>query len=430
MVLRLTESETVFSEQFAKFLNTKRESVEDVDTIVNVIIADVKENGDNALIKLTKKFDKIDLTDKGLSIPVSEIQLAKQGVPEHILNALNVAYDRIKDYHVRQKPNDERYKDSIGVELGCQWTAIESVGIYVPGGTASYPSSVLMNSIPARVAGVERLVMTVPTPNGDINPLVLVAAELVGIEEIYTIGGAQAIAALTYGTESIQSVDKIVGPGNAFVAAAKKAVFGSVGIDMVAGPSEVVVVADNENDPAWIAADLLAQAEHDTSSQSVLITDDEPFADAVESAVNLQLKSLPRAEIATKSWQKNGAVIIVKDLSNSLELVNTIAPEHLEIATRDPESILKNIRNTGAIFLGKYTPEAIGDYVAGSNHVLPTMRAARFSSGLTVIDFMKRTSILKCNSGNLDVLGQSAMVLAEVEDLIGHQRSVSIRLDK
>ena len=353
MVLRLTVSEPTFSEQFAKFLNTKREAVEEVDTIVNAIIADVKENGDNALIELTKKFDKIDLANKGLSIPVSEIQLAKQGVSEHILNALNVAYDRIKDYHVRQKPKDERYKDSIGVELGCQWTAIESVGIYVPGGTASYPSSVLMNSIPARVAGVDRLVMTVPTPNGEINPLVLAAAELAGIEEIYTIGGAQAIAALTYGTESIQSVDKIVGPGNAFVAAAKKAVFGSVGIDMVAGPSEVVVIADNENDPTWIAADLLAQAEHDTSSQSVLITDDESFADAVESAVNLQLESLPRAEIAAKSWQNNGTIIVVKDLSNCYELVNTIAPEHLEIATRDPDSILKNVRNTGAIFFGK-----------------------------------------------------------------------------
>ena len=427
--MRLSTSETGFSEQFTKLINAKRETVEEVDSIVKSIVSDIKEHGDRALIDLTRKFDNIELTQQGLRISASKIAAAKQRVEKDVLDALIHAHERIQAYHIRQQPTNERYKDSVGVELGCQWTAIESVGIYVPGGTASYPSTVLMNSVPARVAGVERLVMVVPTPNGEINPLVLVAAELVGIEEIYSIGGAQAIAALAFGTETIAAVDKIVGPGNAFVAAAKKKVFGTVGIDMVAGPSEVVVIADLENDPSWLAADLLAQAEHDASSQSILITDDEELANAVEKAVESQLNSLPRQEIAAKSWQQNGAIIVVNDLISSVELVNSLAPEHLEIATTDPEIILKNIRNVGAVFLGKYTPEAIGDYVAGSNHVLPTMRAARFSSGLTVLDFMKRTSILKCDVASLDALGKSAMILAEVEDLIGHKRSVSIRLD-
>ena len=429
MVLRLIETNSGFPEQFSKFLNAKRECVENVDAIVGSIIADVKKNGDSALVKLTKKLDKFDLSKQGFCVPPSKIHAVKKTIQKDILDALKVAYERIWDYHIRQKPQNERYTDSIGVELGCQWTAIESVGLYVPGGTASYPSTVLMNSVPARVAGVERLVMTVPTPNGEINPLVLVAAELAGIEEIYTVGGAQAIAALAFGTESILSVDKIIGPGNAFVAAAKKMVFGSVGIDLVAGPSEVVVIADKNNDPNWIAADLIAQAEHDVSSQSILITDDFTFADLVEGSVNSQLKTLPRAQIATQSWQNNGAIIVVKNLMNSANLVNFIAPEHLEIATSDPDSILKKIRNAGAIFLGKYTPEAIGDYVAGSNHVLPTMRAAKYSSGLTVLDFMKRTSILKCDEENLNKLGHSAMTLAEVEDLIGHKQSISIRLN-
>jgi histidinol dehydrogenase len=345
------------------------------------------------------------------------------------MDALKLAAERIEGYHARQMPEDSLYTDEIGVELGHHWTPVDAVGLYVPGGTASYPSSVLMNAIPAKVAGVPRIVMVVPTPDGEINPLVLAAANLVGIEEIYRIGGAQAIAALAYGTASIAPVVKIVGPGNAYVAAAKREVFGTVGIDMIAGPSEILVIADASNDPAWIAADLMSQAEHDTAAQSILITDDACFADRVESAVQAMLQSLPRADIAAKSWSDYGAVIIVNNMEDAVPLANKIAPEHLEIATDNPDLLAKRIDNAGAIFLGRYTPEVIGDYVAGTNHVLPTARSARFSSGLGVIDFMKRTSILGCSADSLRVLSPAAATLAEAEGLSAHARSATMRLN-
>src|SRR6185295_1821806 len=349
--------------------------------------------------------------------------------PPDTVAALRVAAERIEAFHRRQLPSDIDYVDDVGVRLGQRWRPIEAVGLYVPGGTASYPSSVLMNAIPARVAGVERLVMTVPAPDGVLNPLVLAAARLAGIDEIYRIGGAQAIAALAYGTATIAPVVKIVGPGNAYVAAAKRRVFGQVGIDMIAGPSEVVVIADKDNDPAWIAADLLAQAEHDAAAQSILITDDAGFGRAVVAAVKAQLATLPRASVAGASWENFGAVIVVESLDEAPVLVDRLAPEHLEIATEDPESLSAAIRNAGAIFLGRYTPEVIGDYVAGPNHVLPTARSARFASGLSVLDFMKRTSILKLDAESLNALSAEAMSLAKAEGLEAHRRSVAIRLN-
>jgi histidinol dehydrogenase len=345
------------------------------------------------------------------------------------LAALKLAHDRILDHHRRQLPSDDRYKDAQGVELGSRWTPVSSVGLYVPGGTASYPSSVLMNALPAKVASVPRVIMVVPAPKGVLNPLVLVAAELAGISEIYRVGGAQAIAALAYGTESILPVAKVVGPGNAYVAAAKRQVFGQVGIDMIAGPSEVVVIADKDNDPAWIASDLLAQAEHDEAAQAILITDDEGFARAVEKAVEAELAMLPRAATARASWKDYGAVILVDRLDDAPSILDRLAPEHLEIATRDPEALAARIKDAGAIFIGRYTPEVIGDYVAGTNHVLPTARSARFASGLSVLDFMKRTSILKLDPESLASLGPAAMVLAEAEGLDAHRRSVAIRLN-
>ena len=353
-----------------------------------------------------------------------------RAVMRRALDALKLARDRIESYHRRQLPKDERYTDALGVELGYRWTAVAAAGLYVPGGSAAYPSSVLMNAVPAKVAGVPRLVMVVPTPDGELNPLVLAAAKLAGVDEIYRIGGAQAIAALAYGTATIKPVDKIVGPGNAYVAAAKRLVFGKVGIDMVAGPSEVLIVADRDANPDWIAADLLAQAEHDASAQSILVTDNAPLAANVETAVAAQLKTLPRAAIAGASWKDFGAVILVRNLDEALPLIDAIAPEHLEIITTDAEAFAEKIRNTGAIFLGAHTPEAIGDYVAGSNHVLPTARSARFSSGLGVFDFMKRTSILKCGPDQLGALGPAAIALAEAEGLDAHARSVAIRINR
>jgi len=344
-------------------------------------------------------------------------------------DALKLARDRIEAYHVRQKPKDDSFTDSIGVELGSRWTAVEAVGLYVPGGTAAYPSSVLMNAVPAKVAGVPRIVMVVPAPDGKLNPLVLTAARLAGIDEVYRIGGAQAVAALAYGTQSIKPVAKIVGPGNAYVAAAKRVVFGKVGIDMIAGPSEVLVIADKTANPDWIAADLLAQAEHDESAQSILITDDAALATQVDKAVESQLKTLPRAEIARASWRDYGAIIVLSDLADAVPLADEIAAEHLEIIGVDAERLAGCIRNAGAIFIGAHTPEAIGDYVAGSNHVLPTARSARFSSGLGVLDFVKRTSILKCGPDQLRALGPSAIALGEAEGLAAHARSVSIRLN-
>jgi histidinol dehydrogenase len=346
------------------------------------------------------------------------------------LDALELARARIEAYHRRQLPRDERFTDSLGVELGYRWRAIAAAGLYVPGGTAAYPSSVLMNAVPAKVAGVERLVMVVPAPGGKLNPLVLAAASLAGVDEMYRIGGAQAVAALAYGTATIAPVDKIVGPGNAYVAAAKRLVFGKVGIDMIAGPSEVLIVADGDANADWIAADLLAQAEHDTAAQSILITDDMMLASEVEVALAGQLATLPRAEVATASWRDFGATILVETLDDAVALVDAVAPEHLEIVARDAERLAARVRNTGAIFLGPHTPEAIGDYVAGSNHVLPTARSARFSSGLGVLDFMKRTSMLKCGPDQLAALGPAAIALGEAEGLSAHARSVAIRLNR
>jgi histidinol dehydrogenase len=381
------------------------------------------------VIEFTRQFDRFDPAKAGLKVAADEIDAAVAACDRRALDALIFARDRIEAYHRRQLPADERFTDALGVELGSRWTAIEAVGLYVPGGTAAYPSSVLMNAVPAKVAGVPRLVMTVPAPQGQLVPLVLAAAKLAGVDEIYRIGGAQAVAALAYGTETIAPVAKIVGPGNAYVAAAKRLVFGKVGIDMIAGPSEVLILADKSGHPDWIAADLLAQAEHDASAQSILITDDAALADKVEKAVDAQLASLPRASIAGASWRDFGAVIMVGELDEAVPLVDAIAPEHLEIASEDAERLAGRIRNAGAIFLGPHTPEAIGDYVAGANHVLPTARSARFSSGLGVLDFMKRTSILKCGPDQLRALGPAAVALGEAEGLEAHARSVTMRFN-
>ena len=430
MPQRLDSNQPDFEAAFASVLSAKREQAADVDAAVAGIVADVRRHGDAALIEYTARFDRLTLEPGQLRVSPDEIAAAMEAVPKEQLEALTLARDRIRAHHQRQMPKDDRYIDPVGVELGSRWTAVEAVGLYVPGGTASYPSSVLMNAVPAKVAGVGRIVMVVPTPDGKLNPLVLVAAGLAGVDEIYRIGGAQAVAALAYGTETIAPVAKIVGPGNAYVAAAKRQVFGTVGIDMIAGPSEVLVVADGENDPDWLAIDLLAQAEHDTAAQSILITDSPELADAVIDAVERQLKTLPRAEIAAASWRDFGVVITVGALDEALPLVNRLAAEHLEIATADPEAFLAGVRNAGAVFLGKHTPEAIGDYVGGSNHVLPTARSARFSSGLSVLDFVKRTSILKCGPDQLAAIGPAAVTLSEAEGLQAHGRSVSIRMNR
>ncbi|MER9731794.1 histidinol dehydrogenase [Mesorhizobium sp. M0217] len=429
MAITLIQSDAGFEQRFAAFLTTKREVSEDVDTAVRAIIARVRAEGDAALVDYTLKFDKADLNSLGIAVSKDDIAQAYKDADPQTVDALKFARDRIRSHHERQMPKDDRYTDAAGVELGSRWTAIEAVGLYVPGGTASYPSSVLMNAVPARVAGVERIVIVVPAPGGIINPLVLVAADISGVSEIYRVGGAQAIAALAYGTETIRPVAKIVGPGNAYVAAAKRQVFGTVGIDMIAGPSEVLVVADGSNDPDWIAADLLAQAEHDVSAQSILITNDPAFGKAVEQAVERQLLSLPRAETAAASWRDFGAVILVETIEAALPLVDRIAAEHVELAIDDAEGFLARMRNAGAVFLGRHTPEVIGDYVGGSNHVLPTARSARFSSGLSVLDFVKRTSILKLGPEQLRALAPAAIALAKAEGLDAHGRSVAIRLN-
>ncbi len=418
-----------FGEQFGVLLTMKREGAADVNSAVAEIIADVRTRGDTALVELTEKFDRYAPTVENLQFSDLEIRAAETECPDDVRGALELAAERITAYHQRQLPDAERYTDDSGVELGHRWTAVEAVGLYVPGGLAAYPSSVLMNAIPAKVAGVERLVMVVPTPDGIVNAQVLSAAKIAGVSEIYRIGGAQAVAALAYGTGTIAPVAKIVGPGNAYVAAAKRQVFGTVGIDMIAGPSEVLILADAANDPSWIAADLLAQAEHDTSAQSILITNDESFAEAVEAAVQSQLKSLPKADIAGSSWRDFGAIIIVSDFNEALPLVDKLAPEHLEVATENAEDLSRRVRNAGAIFIGAYTPEAVGDYVGGPNHVLPTARSARFSSGLNVLDFMKRTSILKCSPDALRKVGPAAVTLGRAEGLDAHARSVAIRLN-
>jgi histidinol dehydrogenase len=425
----LRTSEADFEERFARFLTTKREVSPDVDAIVRDIIAAVRERGDAALLDCTQKFDRADLAKTGLAVTRADIERAYQEADAATVEALTFARDRILAHHKRQRPADDRYTDALGVELGSRWTAIEAVGLYVPGGTAAYPSSVLMNAMPAIVAGVPRLVMVVPPSGGTINPLVLVAADLAGVHEIYRVGGAQAVAALAYGTETIRPVAKIVGPGNAYVAAAKRQVFGTVGIDMIAGPSEVLVIADGANDPDWIAADLLAQAEHDSGAQSILITDDAAFAKAVEAAVERQLRLLPRAETASASWRDFGAIILVGTLDEALPLADRIAAEHVELAFDGAETFLQRLTNAGAVFLGRHTPEVIGDYVGGSNHVLPTARSARFSSGLSVLDFMKRTSMLKVGPEQLRALAPAAIALANAEGLDAHARSVAIRLN-
>jgi histidinol dehydrogenase len=430
MPIRLDSQSAEFPERFRSLLATKREAAQDVEQSVRAIVADVAARGDRALVELTAKFDRIDLAKAGLRVAASEIEAAEKACQGAALDALKFARERIESYHRRQKPADERFTDPLGVEMGAKWTAIEAVGLYVPGGTAAYPSSVLMNAVPAKVAGVPRLAMVVPAPDGKLNPLVLAAARLAGVDEIYRVGGAQAVAALAYGTETIAPVAKIVGPGNAYVAAAKRLVFGKVGIDMIAGPSEVLVLADKTGNADWIAADLLAQAEHDASAQSILITDDAALAAQVEKAVDSQLKSLSRADVAGASWRNFGAIIVVPRLADAVALVDQLAPEHLEIIAADAEPLVARIRNAGAIFIGAHTPEAIGDYVGGSNHVLPTARSARFSSGLGVLDFMKRTSLLKCGPEQLRALGPAAIALGEAEGLGAHARSVAIRLNR
>jgi histidinol dehydrogenase len=426
----LSRSDSDFEQRFSVLLAAKREVSEDVDAAVRTIVDDVRKRGDLALVEYTAKFDSVALTPDRLRFTRNEIAAAEKAIASSERDALLFARDRIEAFHRRQLPSDDRYVDDAGVELGLRWTAIDTVGLYVPGGLAAYPSSVLMNAVPARVAGVERIVMVTPTPGGKVNPLVLAAAKIAGVSEIYCVGGAQAIAALAYGTEAIKPVAKIMGPGNAYVAAAKRQVFGQVGIDMIAGPSEVLIVADAENDPDWIAADLLAQAEHDPASQCILMTDSVALASAVTAAVERQLKTLIRSDIATASWKDLGAVIIVPSLPEAMDIVNRIAPEHLELAVADPEALVPKVRNAGAIFLGRHTPEVIGDYVGGPNHVLPTARSARFSSGLSVFDFLKRTSLLKLGPDQLRALGPAAITLAEAEGLDAHARSVAIRLNR
>ena len=429
MAQRLDAKAPDFEEKFKALLAQKRDLAPDVDAAVKAIIDEVIARGDAALVDYSRRFDRIDLEKSGIAVTKAEVDAAEGRCTGTQLQALDLALERILAFHERQRPQDLRFTDPVGVELGWRWTPIDSVGLYVPGGTAAYPSSVLMNVAPAKVAGVGRIAMVVPTPGGEVAPLVLAAAKRAGIEEIYRVGGAQAVAALAYGTRTIAPVDKIVGPGNAYVAAAKRRVFGQVGIDMIAGPSEVLILADGSANPDWIAADLLAQAEHDESAQSILITDDASLADSVVAAVERHLKTLTRHEIASASWRDYGAVILVRKFADALPLADRIAAEHVELVCENAEALADKIRNAGAIFVGGYTPEAVGDYVGGSNHVLPTARSARFSSGLNVLDFMKRSSILKCDAKALRAIGGAAVTLGEAEGLTAHARSVSIRLN-
>ena len=426
---RLDTGSADFEARFRALLADKRESAADVQDAVARILADVRERGDAAVLDYTARFDRVTLTPDTMRIPADDIAAARARCDAGTLTALEQAAARIEAYHRRQMPADDLYADGNGIELGHRWTAVSAAGLYVPGGLAAYPSSVLMNAIPARVAGVPRLAMCVPTPDGVVNPLVLAAAGIAGVAEIYRIGGAQAVGAMAFGTETVAAVDKVAGPGNAYVAAAKRQVFGAVGIDMIAGPSEILVLADSGNDPAWVAIDLLSQAEHDASAQAILITDDAGFADAVEAAVVTHLATLPRAE-GRDSWERNGLVIVVGDLAEAPALIDRVAPEHLELALADPDAWLPRIRNAGAIFMGRYAPEAIGDYVAGPNHVLPTARSARYASGLSVYDFLKRTSLIRCDADGLARIGPAAITLAEAEGLPAHARSVAIRLNR
>jgi histidinol dehydrogenase len=428
--LRLDAGAADFARGFERLVAGKRAAEENVDAAAGAIVADVKARGDAALLEYTSRFDRLNLTAAGLRLPAERIEQAMRQASDKAVGALRMAAQRIAEYHKRQVPEGFDYTDSQGIRLGARWMALDIVGLYVPGGTAAYPSSVLMNAVPAKVAGVPRLVMVVPTPGGKVNDLVLAAARIAGVDEIYRVGGAQAVAALAYGTATIPKVDKIVGPGNAYVAAAKKIVFGAVGIDLIAGPSEILVVADGKNDPAWIAADLLSQAEHDEAAQAILITDDAAFAGKVAAAAENTLARLPRGAIARASWEKHGAIIVVAKLDDAPALVDRLAPEHLELAVAEPEALAQRVRHAGAIFLGRYAPEAIGDYVAGPNHVLPTSQSARFSSGLGVLDFMKSTSLIGCDAKGLAAIGPAAVALAEAEGLDAHALSVSIRLGR
>ncbi|WP_127901655.1 histidinol dehydrogenase [Solirhodobacter olei] len=430
MPVFLSTADAGFEADFKALLSTKREDAPDVDEAVAAIIADVRARGDAAVIALTERFDRLALTPETLAFSAEEIEAECAKVPAAERDALELAAERIRAYHVRQLPEDQRWTDPEGASLGWRWTPVSAAGLYVPGGLASYPSSVLMNAIPAKVAGVERLVICAPTPGGQANPLVLLAARLAGVERVYRIGGAQAIAAMAYGTETIEPVDKITGPGNAYVAAAKRRVFGRVGIDMIAGPSEILVIADADNDPDWVALDLLSQAEHDESAQSILVTPDAGFARAVAAAVEKRLEGLERRAIAGASWRDYGAVIVTRDLAEAAALSNRVAPEHLELCVADPEALSQAITHAGAIFLGQWTPEAIGDYVGGPNHVLPTARSARFSSGLSVMDFLKRTTLARMTPAALAAIGPAAERLAISESLEAHGLSVRARLDK
>ncbi|NHM17641.1 histidinol dehydrogenase [Tritonibacter mobilis] len=430
MPVFLTSSDADFEQSFTALLGAKREDSPDVDAIVADIIADVRHRGDAALLELTEKFDRLALKDaNALRISAAEVDAAIATVSDAERSALELAADRIRAYHAEQMPENKTWTDASGATLGWRWSAVSAAGLYVPGGLASYPSSVLMNAIPAKVAGVERLAVTVPTPDGQINPLVLLACRISGVDEIYRVGGAQAVAALAYGTDTIAPVDKITGPGNAFVAAAKRRVFGKVGIDMIAGPSEILVIADKDNNPDWIALDLLSQAEHDESAQSILITDDADFGKAVATAVDKRLETLERRAIAGVSWRDFGAVIVARDLDEAAALSNRIAPEHLELCVADPQDLSEKTIHAGAIFMGQYTPEAIGDYVGGPNHVLPTARSARFSSGLSVMDFIKRTTLSQMTPEALRAIGTAAATLAKSESLEAHGLSVLARLD-
>ncbi len=430
MPLRIHIEQEDFEPAFRALLAAQRDDAPDVAQTVADILSEVRTRGDAALMDFTHRFDRVEMTAATMRVGGDELAAAAAQCPADTLEALAFAARRIEDHHARLMPADLNYHDEAGLRLGQRWNAVDAAGLYVPGGTAAYPSSVLMSAIPAKVAGVARRVMVVPAPDGKLNPLVLAAAHLTGITEVYRVGGAQAVAALAYGTETIQAVDVIVGPGNAYVTEAKRQVYGAVGIDSIAGPSEILVVADAGNDPAWIAADLLSQAEHDTAAQSILMTDDAGFADAVEQAVAAQLANLPRRDIARQSWDRHGAILVLSNLDEAPALIDRVAPEHLELAVEDPKALAGRVRHAGAIFLGRFTPEVIGDYVAGTNHVLPTARSARFSSGLSAADFMKRTSIVECGPDGLAALGPSAMRLARAEGLDAHAQAVAIRLNR
>ena len=428
MPLRLSTTDSDFPSAFTALVDARREADEDVSRDVTAILKAVRAGGDAALADYTQRFDRHDLNVSGWAVTATETRAALDGISSELRDALELAAARITAYHEKQKPQDSDGVDAAGVRLGARWSAVDAAGLYVPGGRAAYPSSLLMNVIPAKVAGVARIAMVTPTPGGEINPLVLAAAQIAGIEEIWRVGGAQAVAALAYGTGRIRPVDVITGPGNAWVAEAKRQLYGVVGIDMVAGPSEIVVVADGRNDPEWTAADLLSQSEHDPTSQSILFTDDAAFADAVAAAVERQLPALSTSAVARTSWNANGAIIIVRDLDEAMPLVNALAPEHLELAVEDPEPLFARVRHAGSVFLGRMTPEAVGDYVAGPNHVLPTGRRARFSSGLSVLDFMKRTSFLSLDRDAIGAIGPAAVALAQAEGLPAHAASVALRL--